>query len=147
MNGLTLDKLAEKAGLEIDAVQFYERLGLIKKQLKAESNHHFYPQEEVSRLRFIKRAQKLGFSLSEIKELLFLRNETHATKEDIKTRTLIKIKDIEDKMFDLYRIKSALAYLAFTCDGQGPFDKCLILEALDSYNQKSLGGRHDHHSH
>ena len=66
MNGLTLDKLAEQAGLEIDAVKFYEQLGLIKAQLKTESNHQFYPQEEVSRLRFIIRAQKLGFSLHEI---------------------------------------------------------------------------------
>ena len=91
MNGLTLDKLAEQAGLEIDAVQFYEQLGLIKTQPKAKLSHHYYHQEEVSRLKFIKRAPKLGFSLNEIKELLFLKSESHATKKDIKSKTLIKI--------------------------------------------------------
>ena len=147
MNGLTLDKLAEQAGLEIDAVQLYERLGFIKKPTKAESNQQFYMQEKVSRLRFVKRAQSLGFSLNEIKELLFLRNEPHATKKDIKSRTLIKIKSIENKMLDLFRIKGVLEHLASTCDGQGPVDECPILEALDPNTQERLGWRHDHHGH
>ena len=147
MNGLTLDKLAEQAGLEIDAVEFYERLGLINTLPESGSNYQFYPQEEVSRLRFIKRAQKLGFSLDEIKELLLLRSESHETKKDIKIRTLIKIKDVENKMLDLYRIKGALEHLAITCDGHSPVCGCQILEALDPNTQERLGWRHDHHGH
>ena len=145
MNGLTLDRLAEQAGLEIDAVQFYERLGLINTLPESESNHQFYPQEEVSRLRFIKRAQKLGFSLDEIKELLLLRSESIVTPKDTKIRTLIKIKDVENKMLDLYRIKGALEHLASTCDGHSPACGCQILEALDPNTQERLGWRHDHH--
>ena len=147
MNGLTLDKLAEQAGLEINAVQFYERLGLIKAPLKTESNHQIYTQEEVSRLRFIKRAQKLGFSLEEIKELLLLRSESHANKKDIKARTLIKIKDVENKMLDLYRIKGALENLASTFDGHNPAGRNQILEALDPNTHERLGWRHDQHGH
>ena len=124
MNGLTLDKLAEQAELEIDAVEFYERLGLINTLPESRSNHQIYPQEEVSCLRLIKRAQKLGFSLDEIKELLQLRPESHVTPKDIKNRTLIKIKDVENKMLDLYRIKGALEHLASTCDGHGPACGC-----------------------
>ncbi len=147
MNGLTLDKLAEQAGLEINAVQFYTRLGLIKTQPKAESIHHYYHQEEVSRLRFITRAQKLGFSLNEIKELLFLKSESHASNKDIKSKTLIKIQDVENKMLDLYRIKDALENLASTCDGHSPACENQILEALDPDTQERLGCKLDHHNH
>ena len=147
MNGLTLDKLAEQAGLEINAVQFYERLGLIKAPLKTESNHQFYPQEAISRLRFIIRAQKLGFSLHEIKELLFLKSESHVTKKDIINKTLIRIQDVENKMLDLYRIKGALENLASTFDGHNPAGRDQILEALDPNTHERLGWRHDQHGH
>jgi MerR family copper efflux transcriptional regulator len=147
MNGLTLDKLAEQAGLEIDAVQFYEQLGLIKAQLKTESNHQFYPQEEVSRLRFIIRAQKLGFSLHEIKELLFLKSESHTTKKDIINKTLIRIQDVENKILDLYRIKGALENLTSIFGGHIPSCGCQILEALNPNTQERLGWRHDQHGH
>ena len=144
MNGLTLDKLAEQAGLEIDAVQFYAQLGLIKTPPKTVSSSQFYPQEEVSRLRFIKRAQKLGFSLNEIKELLLLKSESHTTNKDIKSKTRTKIKDVENKMLDLYRIKGALEHLASMCDGHGPACGCQIQEALDPDTQERLGWRHNH---
>jgi MerR family copper efflux transcriptional regulator len=144
MNGLTLDKLAEQAGLEIDAVEFYERLGLVNTLPESRSNHQIYPQEAVSCLRFIKRAQKLGFSLDEIKDLLYLKPESQTNNKDIKNRTLIKIKDVENKMLDLYRIKGALEHLASTCEGNGPACQCQILEALDPNTQERLGWRHDH---
>ena len=144
MNGLTLDKLAELAGLEIDAVQFYEGLGLIHTLPESESSPQFYHQEEVSRLRFIKRAQNLGFSLDEIKELLLLRPESHVTNKDLKNKTLIKIQEVENKMLDLYRIKSALEHLISTYDGHSLASGCQILEALDPNTQERLGWRHDH---
>ena len=143
MNGLILDKLTEQAGLEIDAVQFYEQMGLINKLPKIESIHPLYPQEEVSRLRFIKRAQKLGFSLNEIKELLLLKSESHGNKDAIKNKILNKIQEVENKMLDLYRIKGVLENLASTCDGHRPACGCQILEALDPNTQERLGWRHD----
>jgi len=145
MNGLTLNKLAEQAGLEIDAVQFYMQLGLIKTPPKAVSRHQFYSQEEVSRLRFIKRAQKLGFSLNDIKELLSLRDESHVGKQNIKHRTLIKITEVENKLFDLYRMKGALEQLVSTCDGYGPVSEYKIIEALDPDSQERRGLKYDHY--
>ena len=65
---------------------------------------------------------------------MFVRHDPHASKADIKSRTLAKIKDIEEKIGDLTRIKAALEHLASSCDGQGPLDECPILEALDSDN-------------
>ncbi len=147
MNGLTLDKLAGQAGLDIDVVQFYERSGLIKTPPKTVANYQFYHQEEILRLRFITRAQKLGFSLNEIKELLFLKPESHTTKDGIKSKIFVKIQDVENKMLDLYRIKGALEHLAATCDGHSPACGCQILEALDPNTQERLGWRHDQHGH
>ena len=132
MNGLTIGKLAKQVGIGIETVRFYERQGLIDPPPRTASNYRIYPEDEVARLKFIKRAKALGFTLNEIKELLFLRHDPHATKADIKNRTLAKIKDIEKKISDLTRIKTGLEHLASSCDGHGPLDECPILEALET---------------
>ena len=137
MNGLTIGKLAKQVGVGIETVRFYERQGLIDPPPRTDSNYRIYPEDEVGRLKFIKRAKSLGFTLHEIKELLLLRHDPHATKADIKDRTLTKIKDIEEKISDLTRIKTALEHLASSCDGHGPLDECPILNALETGNGDS----------
>ena len=132
MNGLTIGRLAKQAGLGIETVRFYERQGLIEPPPRTDSNYRVYPEGEVTRLKFIKRAKNLGFTLNEIKELLFIRHDPHATKADIKNRTLDKIEDVKKKISDLTRIQKALEHLASSCEGHGPLDDCPILEALDS---------------
>ena len=116
MNGLTIGRLAKQVGIGIETVRFYERQGLIEPPPRTDSNYRVYPEEEVSRLRFIKKAKNLGFTLNEIKELLFMRHDPHATQADIKNRTLAKIKDIKQKINDLTRIQKALEHLASSCD-------------------------------
>ena len=103
---------------------------------RTDSNYRIYPEEEVTRLRFIKKAKSLGFTLNEIKELLFIRHDPNATKADIKNRTQNKIKDVKQKISDLTRIKMALEHLVSTCDGHGPLEECPILEALDSESEE-----------
>jgi Cu(I)-responsive transcriptional regulator len=132
MDGLTIGKLAKQADIGIETVRFYERQGLIDPPLRTESNYRIYPQEEVTRLKFIKRAKVLGFTLKEIKELLRLRNDPHATKADIKKRTLEKIQDVKQKISDLTKIKEALELLSDSCDGHGSLEGCPILKALDA---------------
>ncbi|MGW8288272.1 MAG: heavy metal-responsive transcriptional regulator [Desulfobulbales bacterium] len=136
MNGLTIGRLAKQVGLGIETVRFYERQGLIEPPPRTDSNYRIYPEEEVARLRFIKKAKSLGFTLNEIKELMFVRHDPHATKADIKSRTLAKIEDIEEKIGDLTRIKTALEHLASSCDGHGSLEECPILKALDSDNNE-----------
>ena len=97
---------------------------------RTESNYRVYPKEEVTRLKFIKRAKALGFTLNELNGLLDLSHDPHATRADIKRRTLGKIEDVEQKIHDLTRIKEALAHLVSECDGQGPLEGCSILAAL-----------------
>jgi Cu(I)-responsive transcriptional regulator len=136
MSGLTIGRLAKQVGLGIETVRFYERQGLIEPPPRTDSNYRIYPEEEVTRLRFIKKAKSLGFTLNEIKELLFIRHDPNATKADIKNRTLNKIEDVKQKISDLTRIKMALEHLVSTCDGHGPLEECPILEALDSESEE-----------
>jgi Cu(I)-responsive transcriptional regulator len=140
MNGLTIGRLAKQAGLGIETVRFYERQGLIAPPPRTDSNYRIYPEEEVNRLKFIKRSKDLGFTLREIKELLWLQHDPHTTKADIKTRTVEKIEDIKKKVQDLTRIQKALEHLAGSCDGHGPLSECPILDAL-------TGDEHKHHNH
>ena len=132
MTRLTIGRLAKEAGLGIETVRFYERQGLIEPPPRTDSNYRIYPEEEITRLKFIKRAKNLGFTLNEIKELLALRHDPHATKADVKNRTRVKIEDVTKKIRDLTRIKEALEHLYNACDGHGPLDECPILEALDA---------------
>lgn len=132
MNGLTIGKVAHSAGIGIETIRFYEKEGLIEPPARTESNYRIYPQRDIVRLRFIKRAKALGFTLKEIKELLSLRHDPAASKEDVKRQTEGKIEDIAHKIRDLTRIKETLEMLDQSCDGHGPISECPILDALES---------------
>jgi Zn(II)-responsive transcriptional regulator len=131
MEGMTIGRLAKRAGVSIDTVRFYERRRLLSKPARTESNYRVYAEDEVARLRFIKKAKDLGFSLSEIRELLSLRCDPSALRADVKNQIEVKIDDIKQKIDDLSRILTALEHLSATCDGRGPVSDCPILRALD----------------
>lgn len=126
----TIGKLAQKAEVSIDSIRFYERCGLLAKPARTETNYRIYPLEAARRLRFIKKAQKLGFSLTEIQELLELSHDPAMSKSDVKRKAEDKISDIKDKIEDLRRILNALEQLNALCDGHGPIEDCPILKAL-----------------
>ena len=127
---LTIGKLAKKANVTIDSIRFYERRGLLAEPMRTESNYRRYPLEAAARLRFIKKAQNLGFSLDEIKGLMCLQDDPAASKADVKEKTEEKIRTIQVKIQDLTKILKILEQLNESCDGHGPIDECPILEAL-----------------
>ena len=127
---LTIGKLAKRSNVSIDSIRFYERRGLLAEPARTESNYRRYPLEAAARLRFIKKAQSLGFSLDEIKGLMDLQHDPAASKADVKERTEEKIRTIQEKIQDLTRILAALEQLNESCDGRGPTEECPILEAL-----------------
>jgi len=129
-HSLTIGKLAKRAEVSIDSIRFYERRGLIAEPVRTESNYRIYKREAATQLRFIKRAQQLGFSLSEIKELLAFRHDPLATKADVKHKTEEKIADIRSRIQDLTRMLTALEQLDASCDGCGPTKECPILNSL-----------------
>jgi MerR family mercuric resistance operon transcriptional regulator len=128
---MTIGKAARRAGVGVETIRFYERRGLITRPPKSQSAYRYYPEETISRLRFIKRAKHLGFTLKEIKELLDLRVNPTTTCDVVRGRAQIKIADVEAKIRDLEKIKTALTRLSATCHGAGPASECPILEALD----------------
>ncbi len=129
-HSLTIGKLSKQAGVSIDGIRFYERRGLIADPVRTESNYRVYPLEAAGRLRFIKKAQNLGFSLGEIEGLLDLGHDPAASKADVKRKTAEKIEDIKNRIQDLSRMLKALEQLDESCDGQGPIVECPILKAL-----------------
>ena len=102
------------------------------KPSRAASGYRLFAHEAVRRLKFIKQAQRLGFSLGEIQDLLSLRMQSGTTCADIRQRARKKILGVSQKIEDLQRIKGALTELAAACRGNGPTSDCPILEALES---------------
>jgi len=129
---LTIGEVAKRSGIGLETVRFYERKGLIEEPPRTDSGYRQYPEDVVARLRFIRRAKELGFSLKEISELFSLRVDPDTTCADVKRRTDLKILDIEQKMSTLQTMKRALTKLAASCTGRGPTSDCPILEALDT---------------
>lgn len=135
MNGLTVGKVASSAGLAIDTVRYYEREGLLQKPARTSSGYRQYTADAVTRLRFIRQAKDLGFTLSEIRELLTLKVAPGKSCADVRARAEAKIADVERRIAQLDRMKRALAKLATACSGRGPTSECPILEALERQEQ------------
>jgi MerR family mercuric resistance operon transcriptional regulator len=131
MKALTIGQVARHAGVGIETVRFYERQGLLEEPARKESGYRQYGEDVVARLRFIRRAKELGFSLKEIKELLALRVDPSTTCAEVRSKATVKIADVEQKIEALKRIRKALVKLTAVCRGRGPTSECPILDALD----------------
>ncbi len=127
----SVGQLAKKANVNIETIRYYERRGLLPEPLRNKSGHRQYSIKDLRRTKFIKRTQSLGFSLNEISDLLSLKMEPGKTCADVKQRVKSKLKDIEEKMKTLQRMRAVLLELETNCPGKGPLNECPILETLD----------------
>lgn len=129
---MKIGELATRAGVHIQTIRYYERRRLLPEPGRRPSGYRDYGSEALDRLHFIKRAQELGFTLAEIRELLALRLDPATPAAAVKTRAEAKIADIDRKLHDLERIRHALVHLAGHCrGGRGPIGDCPLLDALD----------------
>jgi len=128
---LTISRLARLGGVNLETIRYYERQGLLPAPPRTAAGYRVFPREAARRLRFIKRAQELGFSLNEIAELLALRMKPGAKQTDMRTRAEAKIADIDQKIWTLQAMKKTLRQLTERCEGCGPLAGCPILESLD----------------
>jgi len=129
----TIGAVAKQAGVAIDTLRYYERQGIVARPPRTASNYRIYPEDTVRRVRFVKRAQELGFSLKQIKALLELRAAPQARCQDVRRRALEKISEIDEKMRSLRAMRRALSKLADECASpRGPVSECPILEALEA---------------
>lgn len=136
MEALTIGRLARLGGVNLETIRYYEREGLLPKPPRTEAGYRLFPSDTARRLRFIKRAQELGFSLREIRELLALRMKPGTKREHIRSRAETKISDIEQKIRTLEAMRKTLRKMTDRCDGCGPLSECPILESLDEETPK-----------
>ena len=129
MHSMTIGKLAKLAEVGVDTVRFYERQGLLQPAHRTASGYRLYSPEDVDRLRFIRRAKTLGFSLDDIAELLALSAAT-GDRADVKRISQQRLANIELKIRELTAIRDALASLVTRCSGHGPVESCPIIEGV-----------------
>lgn len=132
MNGFTIGVVAERAAVNIETLRYYERRGLIPTPPRTAANYRRYPPDTVKRVRFVKHAQDLGFSLKEVRELLSLRAAPKTRCTDVRQRAEAKIRAIDEKLRSLRAMRRALSGLVAECLGDGPVTTCPILESIDS---------------
>ena len=127
---MTIGQVSKLTGVGVETIRFYERSGLIKTPERKSSGYRVYSEEIINRLRFIRRAKDLGFSLSEIESLLGLRVDSEVGCAQARQQALEKITEIEGKIQDLERIRIALTELISACDEPREGNECPILKAL-----------------
>ena len=128
---MKIGQVAKETGLSVHGVRFYEREGLLEKPAREPSGYRNYSPDVVPRLRFVRRAKELGFSLQEISELLALEGATDASASDVKRLAQTKLSDLEERIRALQRMRRALRKVLEECPGQGPTSGCSILRTLN----------------
>ena len=136
---LRIGDLAARTGVSVDALRYYERRGLLRPTGRRVSGYREYPPEAAALVRFIKRAQALGFTLAEVEELVRLRADARRPAAALAARHVAaaKVRDIDDRVRQLLALRGALAGLVeaceTTCGPDGPADdaSCPIIGALD----------------
>ena len=129
---LKIGQLAQRAAVNLQTIRYYEREGLLPEPPRLSSGYRLYTDSLVRRVRFIKRAQEIGFSLAEIRELLSLRADENRERNEVRAIAQAKIADIEDKMRTLKAMKAVLNRLTERCSGCGPASECPRRESIDS---------------
>jgi len=130
-----IGEVAKRADVNKETVRYYEKRELIPKPDRRHSGYRIFTQQHIDQITFIKRAQELGFTLSEIKELLELRVDENTSCSEIKTEAQQKYQDAVQKINDLQRIKETLTALIDSCSEDSPVGDCPILEALEGKNK------------
>jgi len=131
MEGLTTAEVAREGGVNIETIRYYERHGLLPKPPRTPFGYRVFSADSVQRLRFIRRAQELGFTLNEIKDLLAIKVRRGSSCADVRRKAEAKIADVDAKIRHLQAIREALRDITATCSGKGPVTNCSILEALN----------------
>ena len=137
MKALTIGGAASEAGVNVETVRFYERRGLIEQPPKGDG-YRTYSPELVARIRFIKEAQQIGFSLKEIRELLTLRADPSADSSEVREQAVVKLREVRRKIEQLQQVGAALETLIAACPGRGGLQACSIIEALTLRSAKHI---------
>ncbi|WP_394697534.1 Hg(II)-responsive transcriptional regulator [Pseudoxanthomonas japonensis] len=125
---LTIGALAKSAGVNVETIRFYQRKGLLPEPVRPYGGIRRYGATDLARLRFVKSAQRLGFSLEEIAQLLLLEDGTHC-REAAQLATA-HLSDVRARLADLHRIEAALSQLLAACESRRGQVSCPLIDAL-----------------
>ncbi|PJC58913.1 MAG: Hg(II)-responsive transcriptional regulator [Ignavibacteria bacterium CG_4_9_14_0_2_um_filter_37_13] len=132
MSEYFVGQIAEEVGINVETIRYYEKLKLLPKPKRKESRYRIYDETDLKRLSFIKRAKELGFTLKEIKELFGLKIDSDARCGDVKHLTEHKLKDVDNRISDLKKIRHVLVKLITQCvNEEVSSDECPILESIE----------------
>lgn len=129
---LTIGQVAKQAGVNIQTIRYYEREGYLRPAGYRESGYRLYRDDAVRRLLFIKNAQKLGFTLKEINQLLKLRVSRNAGCGAVRARAQVHLTDVHAKIRRLQAIERILGELVRICQKRGTTDHCPILKSIEA---------------
>ena len=127
---MSIGKVATAGKVNVQTIRYYGRRGLLPATRRTATGYRRYSDEAVTRLRFIRHAQELGFSLGEIQELLALRVRNGASCRAVEQRTRTKLEGVRRRIQDLKRMERTLERLARACQSRRVTDSCPILQAL-----------------
>jgi Hg(II)-responsive transcriptional regulator len=131
--GLRSGEVAARAGVNVETLRYYERRGLLREPPRRTSGYRAYPPDTVRLIRFIKRAQELGFSLHEVEELLTLRDSRRGSCSRVRAAAQEKMADIDSRLAQLRAMRSALETLVATCGEPASQRRCPLLESLEDF--------------
>jgi len=126
---LRIGEITRRLGLSADTLRYYEKIKLLPPVNRTAAGIRCYGERDISRLKFIRRAQKMNFSLAEIKDLLQMREDPQHARDEVRTLTQKKLAEVENHLSDLETLRKELQLLVNLC--QGSTDGCPIIEGLD----------------
>ena len=129
---MTIGELARRAGVNTQTIRFYERVGLMPEPKRRASGYRQYPPAMIERVRFIRAAKEVGFTLEDIGGLLSLRVRRGASCSAVRRRAEAKLADIDAKLTQLRRMRDVLAQMVESCGGRRAIKDCAILEAIEA---------------
>ena len=138
---MTIGKLAKAVGVNIETIRYYERLKLLTPTARRSSGYRLYGDDNLRRLRFIKNAQTLGFTLHEVRELLCLHVSTTARCGDVQQKAQAKLDQVKEKIRDLQALDRTLLHLVRACRAGQTTDHCPILQSFEADRRRNDGKR------
>ena len=134
-NSLQIGKTAEATGLTVDTIRFYQRIGLVRTSARTSGGYRVFSAPDIEDLQFIRRAQELGFSLTEIKDLLLLRRNTAHACPEVRDLIRRKLTSVEEKIAVLKQVHSELTLAQRKCNralrAHAADDHCPVLAQLE----------------
>jgi MerR family copper efflux transcriptional regulator len=138
MDGLTIGKLASESGVSVETIRFYERKGLIEQPGKPATGYRKYPAETGVRVRFIRNAKELGFSLREIRELLSLASTSKVSRKGMRAKAEAKVAEIDVKVEGLLKLREELSELITLCRSGTKECRCPIVEVFEHRGEEKI---------